>query len=176
MSRTGPCCAHNVKDQWWLWSASGIAIYCILLLCLAQSPLASMGVRMKFRPSSSFTCFRNSQRRQSINFLAWFPCTFPPQRVPATAQQNLPQCLPLLTPSKCSLGNAAGHAPSSSASSPAGCPPHFIASQQFLLTIRGHLHIASRSMTASMQSVGPPADRPSIGLRTPWPPRLSTCM
>src|SRR5665647_1259089 len=88
MSRTGPCCAHNVKDQWWLWSASGIAIYCILLLCLAQSPLASMGVRMKFRPSSSFTCFRNSQRRQSINFLAWFPCTFPPQRVPATAQQN----------------------------------------------------------------------------------------
>jgi hypothetical protein len=31
-------------------------------------------------------------------------------------------------------------------------------------------------MTASMQSVGPPAHRPSIGLRTPWPPRLSTCM
>jgi hypothetical protein len=92
---------------------------------------------MKSRPSSSCTCFKNAQRRQSISFLAYVPCVFPSQRVPATAQQNLPQCLPLLTPSKYSLGNAAGHTPSFSAFSPPGCLPHFFTFQQFRLSIIG---------------------------------------
>src|SRR4030042_4846471 len=89
---------------------------------------------MKFLPSSFSTCFRNSQRRQSRIFLEYVPCTSPPQRVPAIAQQNLPPCLPSLTPSY-SLGNAAEHKPSFSTFSPSGCLPHFITSQQFLLSI-----------------------------------------
>ena len=95
---------------------------------------APLGLRTKFLPSSSLTCFKNSQSRQFINFRANVPCGVPSQRVPTIAQQNRPPYVPLFVPSY-SEGSAAGHTLYSPTFSPPGCRPHFFTSQQFFRSI-----------------------------------------
>jgi len=67
---------------------------------------------------------------QLAAFCANVPCTFPPQRVPAMAQQMRPPYLPPLH--SCTDAVAAGHTPSSAAFAPPGWRPHCFISQQFV--------------------------------------------
>ncbi len=92
-------------------------------------------MRTKFSvPSSFFTCLNTSQDMQETDFWAKSPCTFPPQKVPATAQQIRPAFLPLFAPSE-DVSSAAGHIPISSVLDPPRSLPHFFTSQQFFFDI-----------------------------------------
>jgi hypothetical protein len=64
--------------------------------------------RVKLPPSSFLTDVKTSQVIHETCFCAKSPCTFPPQNVPATAQQMRPPLLPLFNPSL-ELSSAAGH-------------------------------------------------------------------
>jgi len=83
--------------------------------------------------SSAYTCLKKSQFMQLSCFWAKVPCCFPPQNVPATAQQILPPFLPPFKPSEDSSVDA-GQTPSSATLSPPTCLPHFLYSQQLLLS------------------------------------------
>ena len=85
-------------------------------------------------PSSFLTCLNTSQDMQETDFWAKSPCTFPPQNVPATAQQMRPALLPLFRPFE-DVSSTAGHTPISSVLDPPRSRPHFFTSQQFFFDI-----------------------------------------
>jgi hypothetical protein len=67
---------------------------------------------------------------QLPSFSAKDPCTLPPQKVPAIAQQARPPFFPEFSPLAFNVIGA-GHTPNSVTFAPPGSRPHFLNSQQF---------------------------------------------